>query len=73
MADEKAPTNAELAAKVLRNVAAHDRTMANENPEVQDRMLHNAEVCEEVARMVEEDPGGTFDESAVAEADSTVH
>lgn len=73
MVDEKAPTNVDLAAKVLRDVAAHYRTMAEENPEVQDRLLHNAQVCEDVARLVQDDPLGGLAEAVAGQGDSTVH
>lgn len=74
MTKSETPCNADLAAKVLRDVAAHYRAMAEENPEVQERLLQNAEVCEDVARMVEEDPLGAFTESMPGEdGDDTLH
>jgi hypothetical protein len=74
MTKRETPCNADLAAKVLRDVAAHYRAMAEENLEVQERLLQNAEVCEDVARMVEEDPLGTFTEPMPGEdGDDTLH
>ena len=74
MTKSETQSNADLAAKVLRDVAAHYRAMAEENPEVQERLLQNAEVCEDVARMVEEDPLGAFTEPMPGEdGDGTLH
>jgi hypothetical protein len=78
MSEGDTPRNADLAAKVLRDVAAHYRAMAEENPEVQSRLLQNAEVCEDVARLVEDDPLGEFQDPEFQDTtdspgDGTVH
>lgn len=52
------PTNADLAARLLRDIAGHYRVIARENPEVADEMEANARTCEEVADRVERDPTG---------------
>lgn len=58
MPDAKQLTNADLAARLLRDIAGHYRTIAQENPEVADDMEANARTCEEVADRVERDPTG---------------
>jgi len=58
MAENKPPTNADLAARLLRDIAGHYRVIARENPEVAEEMEANALTCEEVADRVERDPTG---------------
>ena len=57
------PTNADLAARLLRDVAAHYRLIGLENPEVADEMEENARTCEEVADRVARDPTGPLTDS----------
>ncbi len=56
------PTNADLAAKLLRDIARHYRILAEENPDAAKTLEHNARTCEEVAELVESDPTGEIDE-----------
>ena len=58
------PTNADLAAKLLRDVARHYRILAEENPDSAKTLEHNARTCEEVAELVEKDPTGEIDKAA---------
>ncbi len=58
MPEGKQPTNADLAARLLRDIAGHYRVIANENPEVAEEMETNARTCEEVADRVERNPTG---------------
>ncbi len=51
-------THAELAARLLRDAAVFFRTVADQNPGLKDAMTENAQVFEDVAAMVEEDPLG---------------
>jgi len=57
------PTNAELAARLLRDAAFFFRTVAEQNPALQDAMSENAQVFEDVAAMVETDPLGEIPQS----------
>ena len=52
------PTNAELAAKMLRDAAMFFRQVGEQNPPVADQMNQNAEVYAQVAQLVETDPTG---------------
>jgi hypothetical protein len=54
-------TNAELAARLLRDAAVFFRTIGNQNPALKTQMSENAEVFEQVASLVETDPSGTSD------------
>ena len=53
-------TNAELAAKLLRNSATFFRDVGNQNPKLKGQMESNAETFEVVADLVEKDPDGTM-------------
>lgn len=57
------PTHAELAARLLRDAAFFFRTVAEQNPALQDAMSENAQVFEDVAAMVETDPLGEIPQS----------
>jgi len=52
------PTNAQLAAKMLRDASMFFRQVGEQNPPVADQMNQNAQVYEQVAQMVEADPTG---------------
>ncbi len=52
------PTNAQLAAKMLRDSAMFFRQVGEQNPPVADQMNQNAQVYDQVAQMVEADPTG---------------
>jgi hypothetical protein len=57
------PTNAELAARLLRDAAFFFRTVAEQNPGLKDAMTENAQVFDDVAAMVETDPLGEIPDS----------
>jgi len=50
--------NAELAAKLLRASANFFRAVGEQNPELTEQMLTNAEACDLIAGRVETDPLG---------------
>jgi len=50
--------NAELAAKLLRAASNFFRAIADQNPELKEQMLTNADACELIADRVEVDPLG---------------
>ena len=52
------PTNAKLAARLLRNAAEFFRSVAEQNPAAMMDMETNAQTYELVADWVETDPGG---------------
>ncbi|WP_340587187.1 hypothetical protein [Erythrobacter alti] len=52
------PTNAQLAAKMLRDASMFFRQVGEQNPPVADQMNQNAQVYDQVAQMVEADPTG---------------
>ena len=51
-------TNAELAAKLLRDASGFFRNVGEQNPPIAEQMNDNAQVYEQVAAMVESDPTG---------------
>lgn len=51
-------TNAQIAARLLRDAAAFFRTLAAQNPPLAESMTANASLYEDVAILVEEDPNG---------------
>lgn len=51
-------TNAQLAARLLRNAADFFRTIGADNPQLNSDMETNAQTYELVADWVESDPGG---------------
>jgi len=56
------PSHAELAAKLLRDAAAFFKTIAEQNPPLKDQMDENADVFEQVADLVEQNPTGVIEE-----------
>ena len=52
------PTNANLAAKLLRDAGMFFRQVGEQNPQVAEQMTSNAEVYDQVATMVEAEPLG---------------
>jgi hypothetical protein len=54
-------TNAEIAAKLLRDAAAFFRHVADQNAPIREQMNSNAQAYEVVADMVETDPNASFD------------
>ena len=63
-------THAELAAKLLRDAADFFRNVGEQNEPVQDQMDENANVYEQVARLVESDPEAQFNGAPQQQADS---
>lgn len=55
-------THAELAARLLRDAAQFFRTIGEQNEPLRDQMQENASVFEQVADLVEKDPGGLLAE-----------
>ena len=53
-------TNAQLAARLLRDAAKFFRTVAEQNPTLNDAMTENAAIFEDVASLVELDPNGAI-------------
>lgn len=51
-------TNAELAAKLLRAASNFFRAVGEQNPELKEQMVKNADACELIAHQVEIDPLG---------------
>lgn len=56
------PTHAELAAQLLRDAAGFFRALSEQNAELKDQMIENADVFEQVAQLVEKDPHGEITE-----------
>lgn len=52
-------TNAQLAARLLKDAAAFFRTIGEQNAPLREQMTENAAVFEQVADLVENDPTGT--------------
>ena len=52
------PTNAELAAKMLRDASMFFRQVGEQNPPVAGQVNQDAEVYDQVAQLVESDPTG---------------
>lgn len=57
------PSHAELAAKLLRDAAAFFKTIAEQNPPLKEQMAENADVFEQVADLVEQNPTGQIEET----------
>lgn len=55
-------TNAQLAAKLLRDASGFFRNVGEQNPPLQQQMNDNAQVYEQVADLVESDPSGELPE-----------
>lgn len=56
------PSHSELAAKLLRDAATFFKTIAEQNPPLKEQMAENADVFEQVADLVEQDPTGIIEE-----------
>jgi len=54
-------TNAEIAAKLLRDAATFFRHVAEQNAPIREQMNSNAKAYEVVAELVEGDPTASFD------------
>ncbi|MFQ6019017.1 MAG: hypothetical protein ACE5KF_12590 [Kiloniellaceae bacterium] len=59
-------TNAQLAAKLLRNAASFFRALGEQNDAIKEDMDSNARTCDTVADLVESDPTGEVPEAAAA-------
>lgn len=57
-----ATTYAQLSAKLLRDAAAFFKTIAEQNPPLKEQMDENADVFEQVANLVENNPTGVIEE-----------
>lgn len=57
------PSHAELAAKLLRDAAAFFKTISEQNPPLKEQMDENADVFEQVADLVEQNPTGQIEET----------
>lgn len=57
------PSHAELAGRLLRDAAKFFRTIGEQNQALQAQMDENANVFEQVATLVEQDPNGTIEEN----------
>lgn len=55
-------THAQLAAKLLKDAAVFFRTIGEQNPPLKIQMEENANVFEQVAALVENEPVGIIDE-----------
>lgn len=62
-------THAELAGRLLRDAAKFFRTVGEQNTDLQAQMNENADVFEQVATLVEQDPNGIIQEDAGAAGD----
>jgi len=56
------PSHSQLAAKLLRDAAAFFNTIAEQNPPLKEQMDENADVFQQVADLVEQDPNGIIEE-----------
>lgn len=54
-------THAQLAAKLLRDAATFFRNVGDQNEPLKEQMTNNAAVYDQVADLVEKDPGGILD------------
>jgi hypothetical protein len=59
------PTHAEIAGKLLRDAAEFFRSVAEENPEIGEKLKESAVTFENVATLVEQDPTGVLPDSDV--------
>ncbi len=50
------PTNAQLAAKLLRDAGVFFRNVGEQNPSIKQELDQNAQVYDEVATLIETDP-----------------
>ena len=58
------PTHAELAGRLLKDAAKFFRTIGEQNEALKPQMEQNADVFEQVAELVENDPNGEIPEDA---------
>ena len=56
------PTHATLAARLLRDAAQFFKTVGEQNEPLKEQMAENANVFEQVADLVEQDPNGELAE-----------
>ena len=54
-------THAQLAAKLLRDAGSFFRNVGEQNPPLKEQMNDNADVYDQVAALVEQDPTGELD------------
>jgi len=54
-------TNAEIAAKLLRDAASFFRHVGNQNDPIKEQMDSNAQAYDAIAELVETDPTAEFD------------
>jgi hypothetical protein len=62
-------TNAEIAARLLRDAAGFFRSVGEQNPPLKEHMDHNAQAFEVMADRVESDPTGEANFAQPAEGD----
>jgi hypothetical protein len=62
-------TNADLAARLLRDTARFFRSIAGENPSLRAAFIANADIFEQVADLVEDDPDGEAGDAQYATGD----
>lgn len=55
-------THAQLAARLLRDAAKFFRTLGEQNEPLRDQMMENADVFDQVANLVENDPAGQIED-----------
>lgn len=55
-------THAQLAARLLRDAAKFFRTLGEQNEPLRDQMMENADVFDQVANLVEDDPSGKIED-----------
>lgn len=60
-------TNAQLAAKLLRDASSFFRNVGEQNAPIAQQMNENAQIYEQVAAMVETDPTGELPEPVASD------
>jgi hypothetical protein len=55
-------SHAELAGRLLRDAAQFFRTLGEQNEPLKEQMMQNADVFEQVANLVEQDPTGKIED-----------
>ena len=55
-------SHAELAGRLLRDAAQFVRTLGEQNEPLKEQMMQNADVFEQVAGLVEQDPTGKIED-----------
>ena len=55
-------SHAELAARLLRDAAKFFRTLGEQNEPLREQMMENADVFDQVAGLVENDPTGAIED-----------